>query len=371
MTQAQSLLDIFPTLYRPFLPDFFKEPAPREEKATCDNCAMVRKDGEPPAADEVSYFRPDAKCCTYQPKLPSYLVGAILSDARPDMAEGARRIRARIAQRIGVTPRWLSPSRKTSVLYNASRKASFGRSLVLRCPYFEPEGGLCTIWRNRESICSTFFCKYSAGADGEAFWKSLVTYLSTLETLLSGHAQRAVGPRLVEPTSPVGEMSLHELEDRPPPAADYSAMWVDWEGREEEYYIKCYETVAALTQAELDAIIAAHDQAGNAAARLRAAMDAYRVVSAPTLPERLMANPQMGEKEVEAGVLVQTYSRYEPTLLTRDLRDVVRAFDGASTVAETRAKLEREMGVDIPEGMLIALHQLRILIPPAVAPPPA
>jgi hypothetical protein len=83
---------------------FFDEAAPREEKATCSNCAMCAPPGAPPAP-EVVYFRPDIKCCSFHPTLPNYLIGGVLRDERPDMAEGRRRLLAKIGARVGITPR--------------------------------------------------------------------------------------------------------------------------------------------------------------------------------------------------------------------------------------------------------------------------
>src|SRR5207248_709352 len=141
------------------LPPFFDVAAPREEKATCASCAMCAPPGG--GTPGAEYFHPDVKCCTYHPKLPNFLVGGLLSDGTPALAEGRRRVEAVIASRMGASPMWLAPPRKTRLLIEASRRSSFGRSLALRCPYYEADGGLCTIWRWRESDCSTFFCKFT------------------------------------------------------------------------------------------------------------------------------------------------------------------------------------------------------------------
>ncbi|HEY8074225.1 MAG TPA: hypothetical protein VIF62_08950, partial [Labilithrix sp.] len=133
-----------------------------ETRATCGDCAMCDKSAG--AGAQVSAFRPDAKCCTYHPTIPNYLVGALLADPSPALEEGRTRVRARIATRMGITPEWVAAPRKASVLHHAARGASFGRSLVLLCPYFARESGDCTIWKYRESVCTTFFCKYDAGA---------------------------------------------------------------------------------------------------------------------------------------------------------------------------------------------------------------
>src|SRR5690349_17121148 len=106
------ILDDLPALYAHLLPAFFQEPVPEETKATCSRCSMCEgncQDAVAPVDGKSRFFNPNTKCCTYFPKLPNYLVGALLSDDRPELAEGRRRVEARIDARLGATPQWLSP----------------------------------------------------------------------------------------------------------------------------------------------------------------------------------------------------------------------------------------------------------------------
>lgn len=354
-----SLRAVFPEIYRTLLPGFFDHEAPREEKATCESCAMCAPPGTPPA-EEVVYFRPDAKCCTYQPVLPNYLVGAILADEREDMAEGKRRIRERIAARTGVSPQWVAPSRKMDVLMRATRRTAFGRSLLLLCPYFDRAQLNCTIWRHRESVCTTFFCKYSRGADGETFWRTLRYYTVWVEATLSARAAQSVLPGHSEARPASGDMLLEELEDLPPPEGAYAALWKDWAGREEELYLRCFEWVRSLGREGFEAVT----QHPEHATRLEDLAAAREAMLHPKLPERLVPNPEMASKETADGVLVTSYSRYEPLMLTRDLFEMLRVFGEGGTVAEVRARLAREHGVEVPDELLIGLYQFRVLVPP-------
>lgn len=101
-------------------------------------------------------FSKVTKCCTYYPSLPNYLVGAILLD-KDGVPEGVRRIESAISSKTTVSPVGIFPSRKYLALYFKSSSATFGRSESLMCPYFEQPTGLCTIWKHRESVCSTYF----------------------------------------------------------------------------------------------------------------------------------------------------------------------------------------------------------------------
>jgi Fe-S-cluster containining protein len=357
---------VLPEVYAPLLPDFFEHATPHEEKATCNNCAMAAPPGTPPDRT-VEYFRPDAKCCTYHPMLPNYLVGAILADPRPDMAEGKRRIRERIALRTGVSPRWIAPPRKTEILQKASWRTSFGRSLTLLCPYFERTQGNCTIWRHRDSVCTTFYCKYNAGADGAEFWLQLRKYTSWLENKLSDLAAKSLVPEHNEEQPAAGQLSIEELEDRPPSAASYGALWKERVGREEEFYLGCHAWVQGLDRGAFEALVHGADYTD----RLASLAASHHKMLHPELPERLVPNPSMGSAETADGVLVAAYSRYEPLLLTKDLFAVVRAFDKDSTVAEVRERLRRESELDVPDELLLSLYQFRVLVTPAQAEAPS
>ncbi len=355
---AGSLADVLPALYRERLPGLFARPAPDEHKATCDHCAMCQHAGEPARPAGLVTFRPDTKCCTFHPKLPNYLVGSILDDATPEMAEGRRRIRERIATRVGVTPGWLAPPRKFMVLLEASRAHSFGRSLGLRCPYYESEHGLCTIWRHREADCSTFFCKYSAGADGQSFWRGVRHWLVNVEQRLSEAAARAVAPELVEPRVPKGTLTLDDLEDRPPADAVYAGWWRDWLGREADLYVACHRWVAGLGRADVERL--AGDEGRQ---RLAALEEAHRTMTEPRVPVRLRLAADLDR--LPAGgeqVWVTSYSRYEPTLLSEAALALLAQFGPDEPVSAVCDRLEREGGVRFDDDLLVELQRLRILV---------
>jgi Fe-S-cluster containining protein len=343
---------MMPRIYERLLPPFFDTLAPAEPKASCSNCAMCAP-AEPVAG--VTYFRSDTKCCTYQPTLPNYLVGAILADTEPAMAEGQRRVREHIASRVGVTSRWLAPSRKRLAIFNAARDASFGRSTVLRCPYYEPNGGLCTVWRHRESVCSTFFCKYAAGADGQAFWRAVEWYLRQVERGLARHAIDVIAPELLEPQRGPAQMSIEELEDRPPSDADYASFWGAWQGREAELYEKAYEVVRALSMEDVARIAGAGEE-------LAALEATHAKLVSPRLPDKLRLDLYRPPIETADGVVVGTYSAYEPIQLTRDLFEVLKEMKPDETVAAFRARMLRDHELDVPEALLLDLHRLRVLV---------
>jgi hypothetical protein len=310
-----TLRDALPPVYRALLPGFFDAEAPAEEKATCNACAMCPPPGVTPP-EGVEYFRPDTKCCTYHPTLANYLVGALLADRDPGLAEGQRRVRDKIASGVGVTPRWLHAPAELREQLDARREREFGRALDLRCPYYIEDGGLCGIWRHREGDCSTFFCKYDAGADGRIFWRTLTTWLARMEVALSRHALSQVAP---------------ELDD---------VTWGEWTGREAELYLACHEVVAGVR--DLPAIMGDEH-----APLLEQLASAYRRATSDEIPSRLAPARDLPLMRVEGGAIAIGYSRYEPMFLS-------------DAVLEALA----EESLDLPDDLRRVLYRARILVEP-------
>jgi Fe-S-cluster containining protein len=349
--EAETFAHLLPAVYGPLLPPFFAREAIHESKATCSNCAMCDPSG---GSDGPTYFRPDTKCCTYQPHLPNYLAGAVLGDANPALAEGARRIRARIAGRIGVTPEWLAPGRKYSLLFEAARVSSFGRAPSLRCSFFEPEGGLCTIWKHRDSACSTFFCKHLGGGDGKAFWIALESWLAFVERQLSSWAVSTLAPGLSEPAIPSGALTREDLEDRPPSLADYASYWGEWQGREADFYVRCHELVAGMDRATFDRVV------GDGGTRRLGDVEAkHATLIAPQLAERLVLNPEIVVQPEGENLIVSSYSRYEPMMLSQPLYEVLQQLSARERVVDVLARLQ----VELPDGLLLSLQQMRVVVP--------
>jgi hypothetical protein len=63
---------------------------------------------------------------------------------------------------------------------------------------------------------------------------------------------------------------------------------------------------------------------------------------------------------------VTTYSAYDPMVLIPELWAVLPEFKGDETVAETKARLDRDKDVGIGDDLLLILQNHAILIP---APP--
>ena len=362
---SETLRTALPPIYKDLLSPEFDRPVIRETRATCDDCEMCDK-GTMPAGVEAVYFRPDTKCCTYHPSLANYLVGAILRDPSPEMAEGKRRIRERIASRIGVVPYCLAPPAKYLLLYNASKATAFGRSATLRCPYLTDDSR-CSVWRHRESICSTFFCKYDAGEAGVLFWRAFKAYLSHVESSLAGWAAKAVAKDVQQPRWKDDVITVEDLDDRPPKEVTYRATWGSWLGREEEFYVACYNKVRNLSRLQFAKLVDETVKGRETLSDLRAR---YTSLTNPKLPERLALNKKLRRLPVANGVVVTTtYNVYDSMVLEKELFETLEKFSHKKTVAETRRHLEEEHGIEFTDDLLIHLSRHAIVVEPP--PPPS
>ncbi len=364
---GDSLRDALPPVYGPIVPAFFDKPKLEETRATCDQCAMC--DHGQSALVPMEYFRADTKCCTYFPQLPNYLVGAILSDASPEMEEGKRRLRRIIASRIGVTPHGVGPPRKT-VLIIRSYAEAFGRTEKLRCPYFNLEDpkASCTIWRHRESVCLTYYCKYSAGQRGFEVWRALKEYLSLVQVALAGYSAEVVGPKRPRPGRPPREsvvepvygphLNAEDIDDLPPKESEYARWWGAWVGHEEEFYIACYEWVRSIKR---------EDFAKNVGEKIASTLDVlktkYEILEKNLLPERLVRNGRMREEHVGDKVVVTTYHRYDSFALDKDLYDVVGELRASETLQENLTRLANA-GIELQSELIDYLVMAGILVEP-------
>lgn len=357
---VDTLVSSLPPIYKDLLSPELEKPAVKETRADCANCQMCNQ-GTMPAEAEAVYFRPDTKCCTYHPSIPNYLVGAILRDGAPDMQEGKRRIKERIASRIGVYPYSLAPPAKFLLLYDASRGSSFGRSTTLKCPYLT-DAGLCSVWRHRETICSTFYCKYDGGEAGVAFWKTWKAYLQHVESSLAVWSSKSMARDLVNPPLEKTKLTLEDLEDKPPKDALYASWWGSWVGREEEYYVACYNKVRNLSKKDFAKLV---DETPKGKQLLADFRTRYAALSTPFLPERLAVNTRMRRLPVADGMAITTpYNPYDSMILEKELFEVLEKITYDKPLADTRAELAEKEGIELADELLVHLVRHGVLVGP-------
>jgi len=351
-------------VYQHLLPELFDRAPIEETRATCDDCAMCDKGQN--AGVKMDFFKPDVKCCTYHPHLPNYLVGAILADS-DEYAEGKRRIRERIAKHTMISPCWVAAPKLYQLIAMASKSSNvFGRAKSMLCPYYDPRGnGSCSIWRHRESVCTTFFCKYERGRHGLDYWTGIKVYFEHIEITFAHWAMKEVDPKLVEPKMGRLKLSLEDVDGLPPNAEEYAELWQGWAGREEEFYLACYEKVRTMTREKFVELI---DGAPEGKKNLLDLQRRWDKMLNPELPKSLVRNPKMKAAPVEGAVVVTTYNANDSFSVDQDLYDVLALLDAGKTLEENLKALETEHGVELAPELLAHLVMHGVLVPPAKKP---
>ncbi|MES2642353.1 MAG: hypothetical protein V4850_22915 [Myxococcota bacterium] len=305
-------------------------PVPDEPRSTCSDCAMCR-----PVNPATPAFSPSVKCCTFQPSLPNFLVGAALSDERTsDHARAA--LRRRIAERRGATPLYLerTPAEEHT---QETRKDGYGQDPSMLCDYYE--AGRCGVWAHRDAVCSTFWCLSDRRAVGMRFHDATKHLLGRVEEILAIWNVRALLPGRVD--------ALVQLDERPrryalgelPGARTGDSLglptrrriWGPWVGREEEFYRACAARVAPLTWADVraiggDALSIGIAEVQAAHARLAAPLPA--VLCAGTVERiTLGASPA----QTRAGLTTERVPD-DPLLVPHAVADSLALFDGRPLV---------------------------------------
>lgn len=356
-----------PPLYAPWIADLLDGPLPHEAAATCEACAMWPAPGEPPATG--LFFHADTKCCTYVPQIPNFLVGRILDDGDPALAPGRASVERRIDARLGVTPVGLVRPPVQALLYQHGASAGFGRATSLRCPHYRADaGGACGIWRHRNGVCSTWFCKHGRGATGGRFWQALEQLLAIVERDLARWCLLEIGveagvlarllPRGVDRGVAGVSLDAGELDGTVPEAA-YRALWGSWQGRERELFRRAAALVNDLRWADVARIGGA-----GVAAFARVVVDAHERHGDNGIPARLVVGPFRVVTARRERVAVVTYSPYDPLELPRLLVDVLPYFDGRPT-AEALRRIRRERRINVQPDLVRRLVDFGVLIEPA------
>jgi hypothetical protein len=340
-----------PLLYGPWLRDVAGGAIPKETIATCDRCVMLKPSE---GAEDATYFHPAVKCCTFQPNIPNFLAGRILSDADPSIAGGRAALEQRIARRVAVTPSHVGAGAVFGLLYKSTPNA-FGRAPALRCSYLTPEGG-CGVWKYRPGVCATWFCKHVRGQTGRRFWQLADKLLREVELELALHclAEMKVGSAEVGDVTARPGPDVSELDGEIDWAA-YRRLWGEWAGRETDFYRACARLVEGL--AWEDVVEACGPRVRILADLVR---DARAHLASEAIPERLRVRDFKVDGFEKGRYRVTTYSEFDPVLLSDRLTRVLRYFDGRPTDDALAAIFEEE-GVRLAPSLLRRMVDFGIL----------
>jgi Fe-S-cluster containining protein len=341
-----------PALYARWLDEIFGGPAPSERRATCHDCAMCKRaDAGSQTFTEALFFRPDAKCCTYVPALPNFLVGRILADESPIAERGRASVAQRIAEGVGGTPIGLAMPPEYSLLYTNAEDA-FGRSHELLCPHFVREDGSCAIWRHRNSVCSTWYCKFERGALGKQFWDATKNLLAAIEIELARWCVLQLNPGNDAIARLVRTKSWEDLSAPAPTEASlagrretsaYSRLWGRWSGSEITFYKQCAEIVGEL---DWQGVLRISGPSTRAFAEVAA--KAYDLAHATASPQAVRLNSfQIISVKADLARLV-TYSALDPIDVPAALLSVLHYFEGRPLEAAlTAIRTERNIEIEV------------------------
>jgi hypothetical protein len=343
-----------PPLYAPWLREVTGGPIPGETKATCDHCVMLRSPESPP---EAVHFHPATKCCAYQPDLPNFLAGRILSEADPSMAEGRASLERRIERRVAVTPSGAGSGGVFKLLYGHTPQV-FGRAPALRCPYLSPEGS-CGVWRHRPGVCATWYCKHVRGASGLRFWKLADKLLREVECDLALWC-------LAELHTGVAELASLAPERRDQPDVSeldgevdvprYRKLWGEWAGREIAFYQACAALVEPLSWERVQGICGPRVRVLADLVR-----DAYENLMSDAIPDRLKLGGVRLEWVAEGGLCITAYSEFDPLLISRKLAAVLPYFDGRPT-EDALAAILSEQGLSLAPALVRRMLDFGVLV---------
>jgi hypothetical protein len=244
----------------------------------------------------------------------------------------------------------------------------FGRDDSFLCPYYNTDGGLCGIWRHRNAVCSTWFCKHERGAIGRRFWLSVCRLLQHVERELAtycvftlGVDQRGVTELFDAKGQPRDLKDMHTyLEDDQGRMDNAVArlLWGPWYDKEETFYGACADLVGDLPWSSV-----LHIAGAQTSVLTHHARQAFERLNNRRVDEVLCMSTFTIESASADDVFIENeYTKFDPLRLSRAVLDALPAFDGRPVV-EVMQELGRDKGVVIEPSVLQKLIDHQALVP--------
>ncbi len=351
--QDQAEFEQLPDLYQRWVTELLPDGIPREREATCLDCAMCGTPGEANLSALVFYNR-ETKCCTYFPELPNFLVGRAVAVDTPG-GEALRRFIEDDGDSRGLaTLRSVRPHEKITTVYVHHRAEGFGQDPEMACPYAIDGGGdvgrVCGIWKHRNSVCSTWFCKHTKGVTGFYFWRALQGWLDHLERAMSWWAISQVldTPAAVLSAGEYRVNQRHEITLR-------DDAWSHWPGSRSAFYEACADKVEGLSAAEVVRIAGVEAQLHLVEVGTR-----LTEVHATLPPARLKVAPYSIIQQEETRTILQAHHWPEALHVPNSLIPVLRYFDGSPTET-TLERIRVATQIRLSPGLVRRLYDFGIL----------
>jgi len=301
--------------------------------------------------------------------VPNYLVGQIIRDHSDEAQFGRTRLLERLKNRVGATPLGMVVDAHSDRIYaRLIEKDQFGRDDSFRCPYYIQDGGLCGIWRHRNSICSTWFCKHERGAIGRRFWLSVSNLLQHVERELATYCVFKLGVD----QSAVNELFYSDgqhraLKDMQTYLEDdkgrmdnavFKTLWGQWYDKEETFYGACADLVGDLTWSSVLQIVGTQTSVLTHHAR-----QAFERVRTRRVEDVLCMSTFTIESASSDDVFIENeFAKFDPLRISRAVLDALPAFDGRPAL-EVMQELGRDKGVIIEPSLLHKLIDHQALVP--------
>ncbi len=350
-----------PEFFYPFLPEIFSREIPKEIFTDCYRCPMICNSREEMGQDVSKPFAPDTKCCTYFPHIPNFLAGAVFVDDDPSLEQGRDRLRKCIKEKKGVYPHGIFPTKKYSILYELGKADGFGKSQILKCPFYLDGDYNCSLWKYREAVCATWFCKHVGQQAGQSFWSSVTKCLKYMEECLILYVLKKENLPVIHPFGNNNNISYEDLDELPMNKAEYDYRWHKWVGREEEFYIQSFDYIKNLSKEGFSALMGINFQI-----MLSELEENYEPLV--QIPEILQADPSQTFKETEKGyyrIELKTWIERNDSYVTHAInfpKIIIDSFDGSRTTNEVMDLLREKHEINPGRDIIIALYQHGVLI---------
>jgi hypothetical protein len=300
--------------------------------------------------------------------LPNYLVGEILSD-ETSIGQASHTYVRRAIETDAAVPRGLRRPLEQEILYQKTGLEEFGQARRLICPHFVDEaGGRCGIWSHRNSVCATWFCKFTRGALSVAYWESVRALVAGVEDTVSLWCAIELGvPRGPSLSAKWRGADIEPARDdrcldgEPGPAQ--RTIWGCWHDRRGEFYHGCARLGAQLSWSEISRL-------GGIALSARAAQvaDAFAALQRPTRQTHLRLGKLTVLGHSADMALVHTYRSTDPQLVGVRLLAALRHFSG-QPLPEALDRVRREDGLEVSADVLSRLVDFRFLVESSCATP--
>lgn len=250
-----------PKYLRRFLPRELLSFPHEESKATCDNCAMSREHRG--ARAKVTYQK-NLKCCTFDPWVPNFVVGAMLKD--PSLSEiGRGALLGKIRDPECGLPIGVRASTSFQRRHLRKKENEFGNREDWLCPYYDRQQNQCGIWNYRGNVCISFFCQSDYLQTGIRFWEELGNHLHLIELALAEEClvQLDFSPRQMSELLSYIDPQTH-AEKKSLPLVDSKTSRRLWNGYDDplDFYHKCDAWVQSLGPKELRDLLGESGQVG-------------------------------------------------------------------------------------------------------------